>query len=161
MSIENFPVLNASLNAASTVFIAAGWWFIRRERKSPHIACMVSALITSTAFLTCYLIYHFNVGSVKFTATGAVRGIYYSILLTHVILAIVIVPMVVLTVVPALRQRFDRHRRMGRWTMPLWLYVSVTGVIVYFMLYQWFPSDELKTRLRKPTAAISAAAVRS
>ena len=162
MSYENFPVVNATLNAASTVFIAAGWWFIRRERKRPHIACMVTALITSTAFLTCYLIYHVNVGSVKFTAPGLVRWIYYSILLTHVVLAIVIVPLIVMTVIPALRQRFDRHRRMGRWTMPLWLYVSVTGVIVYFMLYQWFPSDEIKTRLRKPTAVeATASAVRS
>src|SRR5450432_3571121 len=110
---------------------------------------------TSPACLTCYLIYHFNVGSVKFTAIGAVRSIYYVILLTHVVLAIVIVPMVVLTVVPALRQRFERHRRMGRWTMPVWLYVSITGVIVYFMLYKWFPSDELKMRLRSPTAASS------
>jgi putative membrane protein len=156
MLIENFPALNATLNAASTVFIAAGWWFIRRERKLPHIACMLSALVTSTAFLTCYLIYHFQVGSVKFTATGAVRWIYYLILLTHVVLAVVIVPMVVLTVVPALRQRFDRHRRMGRWTMPLWLYVSITGVIVYFMLYQWFPPEEIKTRGRSPAAASSA-----
>lgn len=161
MSIENFPALNATLNAASTVFIAAGWWFIRRERKLPHIACMLAALVTSTVFLACYLIYHFNVGSVRFTAVGAVRWIYYFILLTHVVLAIVIVPMVVLTVVPALRQRFDRHRRMGRWTMPLWLYVSVTGVIVYFMLYQWFPPDELKTRFRIRTAELSVPAMRS
>ena len=161
MSIENFPALNATLNAASTVFIAAGWWFIRRERKLPHIACMLAALVTSTVFLACYLIYHFNVGSVRFTAGGAARWIYYFILLTHVVLAIVIVPMVVLTVVPALRQRFDRHRRMGRWTMPLWLYVSVTGVVVYFMLYRWFPSNELKTRFRIRTAELSAPTMRS
>ena len=152
MQIQDFPAVNATLNAASTVLIASGWLFIRRERKLPHIACMASAVLTSTAFLACYFTYHFNVGSVKFTAGGTAKWIYYFILLTHVILAIVIVPMVILTVVPALRQRFDRHRRMGRWTMPLWLYVSVTGVIVYFMLYRWFPSDELKTRFPSQTA---------
>ena len=154
MHLEDFPAVNASLNAASTVFIAAGWMYIRRERKGPHIVCMTSALITSTAFLTCYLIYHFNVISIRFTAGGAVKWIYYLILLTHVVLAMVVLPMVILTVVPALRQRWDRHRRMGRWTMPVWLYVSVTGVIVYFMLYKWFPSDELKTRFVPRTAEI-------
>jgi putative membrane protein len=161
MHLEDFPALNATLNAASTVLIASGWLFIRRERKIPHIACMLAALVTSTAFLTCYLIYHFNVGSVKFTTPGMVKGIYYFILFTHVVLAIVILPMVVLTVVPALRQRFDRHRRLGRWTMPVWLYVSVTGVIVYFMLYQWFPSDELKTRFKGHTAERREGAARS
>jgi putative membrane protein len=161
MQIEDFPLVNASLNAASTVLIAAGWIFIRRERKGPHIVCMISALITSTAFLTCYLIYHFNVHSIKFTAGGLASWIYYSILLTHVVLAVVVLPMVIMTVIPALRQRFDRHRRMGRWTMPVWLYVSVTGVIVYMMLYKWFPSDELKMRFKQRTAEIQSSRARS
>jgi putative membrane protein len=153
MQIEDFPAVNATLNAASTIFIAAGWMFIRRERKGPHIVCMTCALVTSTAFLTCYLIYHFNVLSIRFTAGGAAKWIYYFILFTHVVLAVVVLPMVIMTVIPALRARFDRHRRMGRWTMPVWLYVSMTGVIVYLMLYKWFPSDELKTRF-KPRAAL-------
>ncbi len=94
MQLEDFPAVNASLNAASTVLIAAGWMFIRRERKGPHITCMIGALVTSTAFLTCYLIYHFNVHSIRFTAGGAVKWIYYVILLTHVVLAVVVLPMV-------------------------------------------------------------------
>lgn len=139
MSIQDLPAVNASLNATATVLLAAGWWFIAHERKRAHIACMVSALVVSAAFLTCYLVYHAHVGSVRFTAQGIVRPIYFTILLTHTILAITVLPLVILTVIPAVRSRFDRHRRMGRWTLPIWLYVSVTGVIVYFMLYQWFP----------------------
>ena len=98
---------------------------------------MITALISSSAFLVSYLIYHAHAGSVRFTAAGLVRPIYFTILLTHVLLAFTILPLVIITVVPALRRRWDKHRRMGRWTMPIWLYVSVTGVIVYFMLYQW------------------------
>ncbi len=152
MTIEDFPALNASLNAASTVFIAVGWLCIRSERKAAHIVCMTGALLTSTAFLACYLFYHFNVGSVRFTYPGPVKWFYLTLLLTHVLLAFAVVPLVVMTVVPALRQRFEKHRAIGRWTMPVWLYVSVTGVIVYFMLYQWFPPDEVKQRaLRRET----------
>ncbi len=138
MTISDLPALNASLNAFSTVFIAAGWYFIRRGRWRAHIACMITAIISSSAFLTSYLIYHAHAGSVRFTALGIVRPIYYAILLTHVLLAFTVLPLVITTVVPACRRRWDKHRRMGRWTMPIWLYVSVTGVIVYFMLYQWF-----------------------
>lgn len=138
MSVSDFPALNASLNSIATVLIASGWWFIRHERKRAHIICMVAALCVSTAFLACYLYYHAHVGSVKFTSQGIVRPIYFAILLSHLVLAMVIVPLVAMTVIPALRRRFDRHRRIGRWTMPIWLYVSVTGVLVYLMLYQWF-----------------------
>ena len=99
---------------------------------------MVAALCVSTVFLGCYLYYHSQVGSVKFTSQGIVRPIYLTILFSHIILAMVIVPLVAMTVIPALRQRFEWHRRLGRWTMPIWLYVSVTGVLVYLMLYQWF-----------------------
>ena len=137
MTISDLPALNASLNAFSTIFIAAGWYFIRRGFWRQHIACMITALISSSAFLVSYLIYHAHAGSVRFTAVGLVRPIYFTILLTHVLLAFTILPLVIITVVPALRRRWDKHRRMGRWTMPIWLYVSVTGVIVYFMLYQW------------------------
>lgn len=146
MSIADFPVLNAGLNALSTIFVAAGWWFILHEQKRRHIACMVSALVTSSVFLTCYLIYHFNVGSVRFTEPGWPRAVYFPLLISHLILAIAIVPMVAMTVVPALKARFDRHRKFGRWTMPVWLYVSVTGVLVYLMLYIWFPSTAAPMR---------------
>ncbi|MGI8821654.1 MAG: DUF420 domain-containing protein [Chthoniobacterales bacterium] len=143
MSISELPALNASLNALSTVFLAAGWYFIRRNFWRQHVACMIAALITSSAFLMSYLIYHAHAGSVRFTALGIVRPIYFTILITHVLLAFTILPLVIVTVVPVFRRRWDKHRRIGRWTMPLWLYVSVTGVIVYMMLYRWFPSATL------------------
>ncbi len=139
MTISDLPALNASLNAFSTVFIAAGWYLIRRGLWRQHIACMITAILSSAAFLISYLIYHANVGSVRFTETGIVRPIYFTILITHVLLAFTVLPLVIVTVVPALRRRWDKHRRMGRWTMPIWLYVSITGVVVYFMLYIWFP----------------------
>ncbi len=144
MTISDLPALNASLNSLSTLFLLFGWWFIRKDRKKQHITMMVCALVTSTLFLASYLTYHFNVAAVtKFEAEGIIRPIYLTILATHVVLAMVIVPMVIMTVVPALRARFDRHRRIARWTLPLWLYVSVTGVLVYFMLYQWFPPSSV------------------
>jgi len=143
MSISDLPALNALLNAISTVFISAGWYAIRRNYWRQHIACMIAALLTSIAFLTSYLIYHAHAGSVRFTAQGIVRPIYFTILLTHVLLAFVILPLVIVTVVPVFRRRWDKHRRLGRWTMPIWLYVSVTGVIVYLMLYRWFPPARL------------------
>ncbi len=143
MSISDLPALNASLNAISTVFISAGWYAIRRNYWRQHIACMIAALLTSIAFLVSYLTYHAHAGSVRFTAQGIVRPIYFTILLTHVLLAFVILPLVIVTVVPVFRRRWDKHRRLGRWTMPIWLYVSVTGVIVYLMLYRWFPPAPL------------------
>lgn len=155
MTIEDLPALNASLNSLSTVFIAAGWLFIRRQQKKAHMACMISALITSTVFLTCYLIYHFNVLTVRFTHPGPVKWFYYALLLTHVLLAIAVVPLVLMTVVPAWKERFERHRAVGRWTMPIWLYVSVTGVLVYFMLYRWYPSDDLRKRGRAEAALVA------
>jgi uncharacterized membrane protein YozB (DUF420 family) len=139
MSVTDLPAVNATLNTICTLLLLAGWWFIRNERKTPHIACMVSALAVSAVFLASYLVYHYHVGSVKFTSQGIERPIYFFILITHVILAAAIVPLVLLTVIPALRARFDRHRKWARWTLPLWLYVSVTGVLVYLMLYVWFP----------------------
>lgn len=146
MDVYDLPVVNASLNALSTVFIALGWIFIRRDLKKQHIVCMVAALITSTAFLVCYLWYHYHAGSVRFTTQGMVRSIYLTILITHTVLAGFVPVLVTLTVIPALRARFDKHRRIGRWTMPVWLYVSITGVIVYLMLYQWYPPQEVLDR---------------
>ena len=136
MSVTDLPALNASLNALATVFLVAGYVCIRQGRIAAHRACMVSALVTSVLFLTSYVIYHANVGSRPFTGTGLVRTVYFAILISHVLLAMVIVPLVLVTVSRALAERFDAHRRIARITWPLWIYVSVTGVIVYAMLYQ-------------------------
>ena len=140
MSVNDLPAVNATLNALSTLFIFAGWTMIRLEKKVAHVCCMVSALITSAAFLACYLFYHFlKEGHVtRFTHPGWPKALYFFILGTHTPLAIVALPLLALTVIPAIQQRFDAHKRMARWTLPVWLYVSVTGVLVYFMLYVWF-----------------------
>ncbi len=143
MEIRVFPEINASLNTLTTLLLLAGWLFISRQQKRAHIICMASALSTSAAFLACYLYYHYTVGSVKFTAQGPVRTVYFAILISHTVLAMAVVPMVLATVIPALRRRWDKHKRIARWTLPVWLYVSVTGVLVYLMLYQWFPSEHL------------------
>lgn len=142
MTVDDFPPINASLNAITTGLLLAGWWNIKHDRKYAHIACMVSALVTSAAFLACYLTYHaLKAGHVTyFTYPGWPRYVYLTILISHTILAIVALPMIICTVIPALRARYDKHRRIARWTLPVWLYVSATGVIVYFMLYQWFPA---------------------
>ena len=145
MNVNDLPAVNATLNALSTLFILAGWVMIRTERKVAHALCMVSALVTSAAFLACYLVYHFlKAGHVThFTYPGWPKTLYFFILGTHTPLAIVALPLLALTVLPAIRQRFDAHKRMARWTLPVWLYVSVTGVLVYFMLYVWFPSGKI------------------
>jgi uncharacterized membrane protein YozB (DUF420 family) len=133
-----FPVINATLNGASTVLLLTGRWFIAQRRIAAHHWTMISAVVTSTLFLISYLYYHAHVGSVRFQGTGWSRPVYFTILISHVILAAAIVPLVIITLTRALRERFDRHRAIARWTFPLWLYVSVTGVLVYFMLYHWF-----------------------
>ena len=145
MNVNDLPAVNATLNALSTLFILAGWVMIRTESKVAHALCMVSALVTSAAFLACYLVYHFlKAGHVThFTYPGWPKAPYFFILGTHTPLAIVALPLLALTVIPAIRQRFDAHKRMARWTLPVWLYVSVTGVLVYFMLYVWFPSGKI------------------
>lgn len=136
MNLSNLPTLNAILNSISGVLLVTGYVFIRQHRIQAHRWCMLAAFGTSTLFLISYLVYHFNVGSVAFTGTGTIRLIYFTILISHIILAIVIVPMVIVTLIHGLRERFGKHRSIARWTLPLWLYVSVTGVIVYVMLYQ-------------------------
>lgn len=133
-----FPVINASLNGASTVLLITGRWLIAQRRIPAHRFVMIGAVVTSSLFLISYLYYHAHVGSVHFQGTGWSRTVYFTILISHVILAAVIVPLVIVTLTRALRERFDRHRAIARWTFPLWLYVSITGVLVYFMLYQWF-----------------------
>ena len=133
-----FPVINATLNGASTVLLLTGRWLISRRRIAQHRLVMLTAFVTSTLFLISYVYYHLHVGSVRFQGTGWTRPLYFTILISHVVLAIVIVPLVLVTLSRALRERFDKHRAIARWTFPLWLYVSVTGVLVYFMLYKWF-----------------------
>ena len=133
-----FPVIDASLNGTSAVLLLMGRNFIARGRIAAHRACMIAAVVTSSLFLSSYVYYHWHVGSVHFQRQGWVRLVYRTILFSHVILAIVIVPLVIITLSRALREHFDRHRVIARWTYPLWMYVSITGVIVYFMLYHWF-----------------------
>ena len=138
MTVSLLPHLNALLNATSAVFLVIGYLLIRRGDQSGHKRCMLAALICSAAFLTSYVIYHLHAGSRPFQGTGVIRGIYFAILITHVVLAAVILPLVITTALRGLRSQFDRHVRIARWTLPLWLYVSVTGVIVYLMLYQLY-----------------------
>jgi uncharacterized membrane protein YozB (DUF420 family) len=130
------PAVNATLNAISTLFLTVGWLFIRQRQVDRHRLCMLGALTTSALFLTSYVVYHANVGSVPFTGQGVIRVVYFTILITHVVLAAVILPLALITLSRALARRFDRHRKIARWTLPLWLYVSVTGVVIYVMLYQ-------------------------
>jgi uncharacterized membrane protein YozB (DUF420 family) len=133
-----FPAIDASLNGTSAVLLLVGRNFIKHGRMAAHRAVMIAALASSSIFLACYLYYHWHVGSVHFQGQGWSRPVYFSILISHTILAAVIVPMIIITLSRALRERFDRHRAIARWTYPLWMYVSVTGVIVYFMLYHLF-----------------------
>ena len=130
------PGVNASLNAIATVLLVVGWMFIRRGDMRRHRFCMWSALAASALFLTSYLVYHANVGSVPFQGKGAIRTVYFTILITHIVLAAAILPMALMTLSRALSRRFDRHRQIARWTLPIWLYVSVTGVVIYLMLYR-------------------------
>ena len=137
MTISYLPSLNAILNATSALLLIAGFIFIKRKEIHRHKLCMVSAFVCSTVFLISYLIYHYHIGSKSFPGQGWVRPLYFSILISHTTLAVVAVPLVLRTLYLALRGRFAAHERLARWTLPLWLYVSVTGVVVYLMLYQW------------------------
>jgi len=145
LSIRDLPALNASLNLVSTVFISMGWYLIRRGAWRRHMACMITAVISSTFFLVGYIVYHAHVGekSTHFAAGGLIAWIYFPMLISHVLLAFVTLPLVIVTLVQVFRRRWDRHRRIARWAIPIWLYVSVTGVLVYLMLYKWFPPPNL------------------
>ena len=136
MTVTDLPALNATLNATSFVLLTAGWFLIKSGRRQAHKWCMIAALVVSAAFLTSYVIYHLQVGSVPFQKTGWIRTVYFLVLIPHVILAAAIVPMILITVSRALSNKFDQHKKIAKITLPLWLYVSVTGVIVYVMLYQ-------------------------
>ena len=128
--------LNAVLNGCATLLLAAGFMFIKRRNVRAHRACMLSAMGVSAVFLTSYLTYHYQVGNVRFGGQGWIRPVYFAILIPHVILAGLIVPLALVTIYFALRGNFTRHRKIARWTWPLWMYVSVTGVVIYFMLYR-------------------------
>ncbi|HZF13539.1 MAG TPA: DUF420 domain-containing protein [Thermoanaerobaculia bacterium] len=136
LTLHDLPALNASLNALSTVLLVTGYLLIRARRWQAHRNVMVAALVSSTLFLTSYLIYHAHVGSKHFPGTGMARTVYFAILLTHTVLAASVPFLAGITVYQAFHRRFVKHRRIARWTLPIWLYVSVTGVVVYWMLYQ-------------------------
>jgi putative membrane protein len=139
MSISDLPAVNASLNLVSAVFIAMGWYFIRQGQWRRHMACMISAVVSSAFFLAGYIVYHARVGEKSSGYTGWIAAIYFPILASHVLLAFVTLPLVILTLIQVFRRRWNRHKRIARWTVPIWLYVSVTGVLVYLILYKWFP----------------------
>ncbi|MCH8320574.1 MAG: DUF420 domain-containing protein [Acidobacteria bacterium] len=137
ISISDLPTLNAALNGTSAVLLTLGYLFIRRKKVNLHKACMVSAFVISTLFLVSYLIYHYHAGSKPFPGEGWTRPLYFAILISHVILATVTLPLSIVTLARGVRGRFEKHRSIARWALPIWLYVSVTGVVVYLMLYHW------------------------
>lgn len=143
IGLHDLPALNAALNAVAAVLLVTGYAFIRHGHIARHRACMVSALLVSLAFLVSYVVYHLEVGSIRFTHPGWPRAVYYAVLATHVPLAATVVPLALVTLSFALRGQFDRHARVARWTLPIWLYVSITGVMVYLMLYNVWPSSEI------------------
>lgn len=145
MTLLDLPAVNGSLNGLSAVFLSAGYFFIKRKRQTAHRNCMIAAFVTSVLFLICYITYHSYVayvlhrGPTAFTNPAWFRPIYLAILMTHTILAVIIVPLVLITLSRGLKARYDKHRVIARWTWPLWMYVSVTGVAIYLLLYQIFP----------------------
>jgi uncharacterized membrane protein YozB (DUF420 family) len=136
LSVHDLPAVNASLNAVSGVLLLIGYILIRTRRITAHRAVMIAAFATSSLFLICYLVYHAQVGSVPFQRQGFVRPLYFTILITHVVLAATVPPLAIITMTRGLKGRYPQHRRIARWTFPIWMYVSVTGVLVYVLLYQ-------------------------
>jgi uncharacterized membrane protein YozB (DUF420 family) len=138
VGISDLPTLNATLNGIAAMLLLSGYVLIKQGRRRQHQWCMVAALTTSALFLVSYVIYHLNAGSRPFQGQGAIRLLYFTILITHVVLAAVIVPLALVTATRGLRAQFDEHVKIARWTFPIWLYVSVTGVVIYVMLYQLY-----------------------
>ena len=136
ISVTDLPALNAGLNLTAAILIGLGFYFIKKKNIRAHKMCMVAALAVSALFLTSYLVYHYNVGSVRFAKQGWIRSVYFPLLISHTVLAAVVLPMVLRTAFLAFKGRFANHVRIARWTFPVWLYVSITGVIVYWMLYR-------------------------
>ena len=139
MSIGDLPLVNAVLNASSALCLLAGYYFIRRKQVAAHRTCMIAAVTCSALFLTSYIVYHVSVGSVRFAGEGGARVVYFAILTSHTLLAAAVPPLAIITLLRGLKRRFKSHRKIARWTLPIWLYVSVTGVIVYIMLYRLYP----------------------
>jgi putative membrane protein len=139
IAVADLPHVNAALNAVTIVFLGAGFYFIRSGQREKHRACMLAAIAVSAAFLVTYLIYHFNSGLARFGGEGWIRPVYFAVLIAHVLVAIVITVMIPVTAVRALTGQFDRHRRIARWTWPLWMYVAVSGVVVYVMAIHLYP----------------------
>lgn len=139
IDLHTLPTVNAVLNGTAAILLAWGYSLIRRKKVAEHRRVMISAFAVSCIFLICYLVYHYQVGSVKFPRPGWVRNVYWTILFTHTVLAVTVPVLAIITLNRALRGRFDKHRKIARWTFPIWLYVSVTGVIVYLMLYHIYP----------------------
>ena len=135
LSVYDLPTLNATFNGLSFIFLFTGYMFIRHGNRKAHKFCMLTAVVITLLFLTSYLIYHAEVGSVRFTGQGWIRTVYFIILISHTILAMVNVPLVIITLVRAFREKFANHKKIARWTFPLWMYVSLTGVVIYVMLY--------------------------
>ena len=138
MQVSDLPALNATLNGLAAIFLTVGYVQIRRGRRDAHKRCMLAALVTSALFLVSYVIYHLNVGSRPFPGQGVIRVIYFAILITHVVLAAATLPLALVTAARGLKGQYSRHVRIARWTLPIWLYVSVTGVVIYLMLYQMY-----------------------
>lgn len=138
MQISDLPAVNAALNGLAAIFLTTGYVLIRRGRRELHKRCMLAALTTSALFLVSYVIYHANTGSRPFPGQGVIRVVYFAILVTHVVLAVVILPLALMTAARGLSAQYNRHVRLARWTLPLWLYVSVTGVVIYLMLYRLY-----------------------
>lgn len=136
IGVTDLATVNAGLNATAAILIGSGFYFIKQKNIAAHKACMTAAMIVSAVFLTSYLIYHYNVGSVRFTKPGWIRNVYFPLLLTHTVLAVVVLPMVLRSFFLGWKGRFSKHVRIARWTFPVWMYVSVTGVVVYLLLYR-------------------------
>jgi len=136
LPLAAFPALNASLNAACALLLLLGWALIKSGRREAHRWTMSAAFLCSSAFLACYLWYHFHVGSVRFQKTGPIRTVYFTILLTHTVLAVAVLPLILRALFLAAEGRFEEHRKAARWAFPVWLYVSLTGVSVYWLLYR-------------------------
>jgi putative membrane protein len=139
LPLTDLPAVNAALNATSALLLVSGYSFIRQRRVTAHKICMTTALATSALFLLSYLTYHYHIGSMPFRGQGWIRPLYFTLLISHTSLAAVIVPLAIITLYRAWKTDLPRHVRIARWTLPIWLYVSITGVIIYWMLYQLFP----------------------
>ena len=139
IKITMLPHFQASMNLLCTLFLSLGYYNIKKKNKEAHRKCMISALTASAIFFVSYLVYHYNVGTYKFGGEGSVRTVYFTILLTHTVLSMVMLPMIFITLYHAIKGNFEKHPRIARWTLPIWIYVSVTGVTIYFMLYHMYP----------------------